>query len=780
MSRTLRAKLRRDIVAQWPQFAAITVTMLLGVGLFAASYDAYQNLLASYDRVFAEQRFADLFVTGGEVEEFAADARTTAGVAAVSTRTQADLPLRFRADKLPGRVIGLPAQGQPAVNRVTVLRGSGLDGPASALVEHHTADHFGLRPGSTVRVYGRDGWVSLRVTGVVASGEYLWPARSRQDPIPVPDNFGVLFVPEPMARQLAGAGPNQALVRLTEPGDTRLDSLAARARDAGATDVYTRADQPSNSLLHEDIRGFGELSVMFPLLFLSAAGLAGYVLLTRRVRTERPVIGMLRACGMPRRKLLRHYLGYGLAAGLTGAVLGLAAGVPSARLLSRVYLEAISLPADSAVVGAVRADTVAAGLGFGIVAGIAAAWAPARMAARVPPAEAMRLAPEQPGGRSLLERVLPVARRLPPGGRLVLRGIERNRRRSAFTALSVVLALLLILISWTMIDTMEGMLRTQFDVVSRQDASVEFTGPARLDPLRELPGVTAVEPTVRTQVTVRAGGGDYATALQALPADTRMHGFRLVGGGTTRLPSDGVLLARGVTDRLGVRVGDTVTLILPLLGRTVTAPVRGVLDEPLGSFGYGSLDWLRDAVGEVSVTSALLRFAPEADRADLRRTISALDGVAGYEDSKALARMYRQYAGLFYAFVGGMLVLGALMAFAVVFTTMSVNVLERSRELATLRAAGVRHRTVARLVAAENLLVASLGVVPGLILGVVAGRLFLDSYSSDQFRLDLVVRPTTLLFSAVAVLAVAAASQWPSLRAVRRLEIATVVRERGG
>lgn len=46
------------------------------------------------------------------------------------------------------------------------------------------------------------------------------------------------------------------------------------------------------------------------------------------------------------------------------------------------------------------------------------------------------------------------------------------------------------------------------------------------------------------------------------------------------------------------------------------------------------------------------------------------------------------------------------------------------------------------------------------------------SFSSDLFQLELVVQPTTVL------IAVAAVSQWPSLRAMRRLDIAEVVRER--
>jgi putative ABC transport system permease protein len=118
------------------------------------------------------------------------------------------------------------------------------------------------------------------------------------------------------------------------------------------------------------------------------------------------------------------------------------------------------------------------------------------------------------------------------------------------------------------------------------------------------------------------------------------------------------------------------------------------------------------------------------------------------------------------------------MAFAIIFTTMSVNIVERQRELATLRAAGVRYRAIAGVVGGENTLVAALGVLPGLVLGLVAAAGMLQTYSSDQFSLDLYVRPMTLVLSVLAIMGVAVLSQVPGLRAVRRMDVAQVVRER--
>jgi putative ABC transport system permease protein len=179
----------------------------------------------------------------------------------------------------------------------------------------------------------------------------------------------------------------------------------------------------------------------------------------------------------------------------------------------------------------------------------------------------------------------------------------------------------------------------------------------------------------------------------------------------------------------------------------------------------------------VPITSALLRFEDGADRDAVRRSVQELRFVASYEDARSLVELMDQFTGLFYGFIGAMLSLGALMAFAIMFTTMSVNIGERAREVATLRASGAQLGQISRLISSENLIMTLLGIVPGLIAGVIGGRLLMDSYSSDLFRLDLIVRPWTLVIASLAIVAVAFVSQWPSLRAVRRLDIASVVRE---
>jgi putative ABC transport system permease protein len=109
---------------------------------------------------------------------------------------------------------------------------------------------------------------------------------------------------------------------------------------------------------------------------------------------------------------------------------------------------------------------------------------------------------------------------------------------------------------------------------------------------------------------------------------------------------------------------------------------------------------------------------------------------------------------------------------------MTVNVAERTGELATLRAAGVPLRRIAGILATENLTATLFAVPVGLMAGAAAAWEALESFSNDMFHMELTLDWGTLASAVVAVLAASLLSQIPAIRMVRGLDIARVVRER--
>jgi putative ABC transport system permease protein len=780
----LGRKARRDIRRQKWQFIAVIVTVVLGVGMFAGSFNAYLNLGTSLEGSYDRFAMADMTVNGVS-SDFADTAKGVDGVEDAIARRQADIPFEIGDDSLLGRVVGVPVDGEPAVNSLDVTEGTSLDpdDPQGVIVEANAADEFELEVGDTFLIRG----VDVHVIGVAVSTEYLWPARDSQNAFTAPKSFAVAFVDERAfdEDEAADVAVNEQVLVLYEDGvDTEeVDAAVTDAANAaGAGSVEPLADQPSNVVINTEIDGLQTMAIALPMLFLAAAGMAIYVVVTRLVFSQRGVIGTLRATGFSRRTMSRHYLSYGLGVGLVGAVLGAIFGALLGRGMTAIYIEAFGIPD---LVAEFHLPTVLIALAFGAIAGILAGLAPARTVSRMAPAEAMRGdAPVQNGKLSIFERVIPPLRHAPVRWRMTFRGIGRNKKRSLSMVIGVILGMTLIMASWGMMDTAFD---RQFNDIAKEDATVVLSVPvdqAQVDTIAGVTGVAVAEPVISLEATIVHDGETLATLLEGYATDTQVHGF------SPALTDDGALLGHAMEDLLDVSVGDKIEIRLPAIETDISTTVAGFVDEPMTTAAYLSSDTLTSLVVDAGtgvtaddltapdITSVKALFDDQADRDAVIQDMKRLDTVAVVVDANEMRDMIESFQALFYAFIGIMIVFGGAMAFALIFNIISVNVAERSSEFASMRANGLTHRRVAAMIVGETGLLTAIGIIPGLIIGWLAAVAFVNSFSSPEFPITAEMRPLTFIGSAVAMFVVAGLSLIPAVRAVKRIDVGEIVRER--
>ncbi len=782
-ARLLARKTRRDLRRRRSQVVAVAITVFLGIGLFAANYDAAANLDASYRELYDRLDFADVWGIGGPTDRVAAELAADPDVTAVATRTRFDAPIRIGDRQLVGTVIGMPTDVVAPLNRLYLLDGRDFDGRDTtadvAIVEQHGRKEFGLVPGDTVAVHGAAGWRPLELVGSAASAEYVWLAPSRQQIFTVPDEFAVVFVPEHLARELAPDTPLQVMATVVDHDPVTAERVAGAVRAAGVSDVYSRAQQASNNALQSDVTGFQQLSFLFPVLFLSVAGMAAFVLLSRMIRTERPQIGMMVANGMSARTIRRHYTSHALVAVLLGAVPGLTVGALIGRWISRLYTGFLDIP-----ITVIRFSpaTIFWSAGFVLVVTLLAGGLPARAAARIEPAEAMRPpAPRSVSKRSVVERVWP--RPLPQWVRMVLRNVTRSRRRFLSTVLGVVLALVLMITSFGMADTVFALVDRQFGDIDKRDLTITFDHTVGTDDLAALearPDVATAERFAELPVVLAANGATSDELLQVFERETVAHGF------DEPLPADGVLVSDLSRRALGVRVGDEIEVTVPTItGAQATGggparfetTVAGFVDEPIPSVSYASIDaW--DRAGAPPTDVAVVTLFDRGTHQIVRDALQSEPGVVAVVDQRAMVDTLQQFMGLTYLFIGLMVAFALIMAIALVYNMVSVSIAERTGEVATLQANGIGRRFVRRTVTAENLLTVAAGVVPGTVLGWLMARAFLTQFETESFSFDFLLTNRSLALSVALVVAAALLAQWPGLRALGRIDLAAVVRER--
>lgn len=339
------------------------------------------------------------------------------------------------------------------------------------------------------------------------------------------------------------------------------------------------------------------------------------------------------------------------------------------------------------------------------------------------------------------------------------------------------MALMLVLMVLGLRDGIGLFLTRTFDDLERWDISASFSEPqpaSVADAVRGFAGVEEVSPYLQLPVRLTSPSGREDVLLTALDPAQQLRGLRLEGiTPTDALATDAIVLTDSIAADLAVSAGDRVTVATP--GGSYELRVGGTSDEPIPPRAYISLDTAAGLAGTDSppVNGLYLRVESAADVALIRNRLFDLPGAESVKLRQEQRKDLASQLALFTAILAVMLAFAVAMAFALVFNAMTINVLEREREYATMRSLGTHPSAIGRFLTVEGIALWALALVPGLLLGTwVAGQLG-EAVGAGLFDLPVHISTVSYLGTSLGILLVLLAAIALPLRRVARLDLAS-------
>jgi len=789
VTRGLRTKLWRDVWSHKGQFLAAAVVVACGIAVFVSLFSVYRNLRLSRDSYYRRFRFADFFI---ELERAPIQAvqrvNQIPGVLGARGRIVKDVPLELDGNEgsVVGRFISMPARRQPGVNDIHLVSGTYFSGAdeREVIVNQRFCEANGLAPGDSFYATINQRRERLHIVGTAYSPEYVYPIRNPQQFAPNDRGFAIVFVKQSFAESAfdMGSAVNN-IVGLLRPGADLEAVLAAAKRllkPYGVYHRYGRDKQLSHQYVSEEIRQLRNSAVVVPSVFLLIAALVVHIIMSRITEQQRTQIGLLCALGYTKWQIVLHYLGYAfLVAGL-GAVTGEAAGQFLAGLFMRMYRPFFRFPQFAA---RLYPDLFA--LSFAVsAAGCAAGTVHSVLrVARLDPAAAMRPPAPPTGRRILLERVAPLWSRLGVEWRTVLRNMARARARTAITVVGVATATVILLIGLTLTDFFDHLIAFQFNMVDRADLHVDFIAerpPAAVADVARLDGVMLCEGVLQYGFELRKGWREKSVLVMGLPRSCRLHGVYDEAGRRLTVPPVGVLLPERLARYLGVRPGSVLAAEPYVRGKEpVRMPVEAVAKQFVGLTVYADREYLSRLLGEGEMINGVLATVDSRKFYEVVERLDDMPGVSGAVSNRRILAGFRDTAramSVVSTFVLGCF--AGIIAFAVIYNSASINISERERELASLRAMGLDGSSVARVGTNDIMPLGLLGVAIGVPLGRLACAGMSRLYETDLYSLSVVIFPRTYATAVALIVAFLMFSRHVCKRKVARIDIIRVLKTR--
>ena len=540
------------------------------------------------------------------------------------------------------------------------------------------------------------------------------------------------------ARQEAESELQDALREL-EDAEGELQDARQEAAEQLRLELYTldRDANPGYVTFESDVRIIDGLADAFPLFFALVAALVCVTTMTRMVGEERTLIGTLKALGYSAGGAMAKYLLYAGTAALLGGVAGFFLG--TAAIPACVWV-AYGIVYDYARLR-FYFDPVLYGLSLAVsVPGALLVTALAcRRELREKPAELIRPRAPKAGRRLLLERFTPLWRRLPFLSKLSLRNAFRYPARVLMLLLGIGGCTALMVAGFGAKDSVARISDYQYGEIFLYDLAVSLdTEDLPSDAERLWQGETEAAVLTRQEtVTLRAGQREKSTRLIAAREDLGglidLHDDR----GPLPFPGKGeAVITEKIAESLSLRPGDALTLVTDG-GESVSLTVSGVCKNYLNHYLFCRTDSLDDK----PLNCALLRCAPETDSSRLGARLRGEEGVSYVtETARERETMERSMASLDLMVLLLIVCSGAL-AFITLYNLTNINILERIREIATVKVLGFFPRETADYVLRENLLLAFLGAVLGLWLGKGLHLLVVRSIVVDAMTYEIRIAP---------------------------------------
>ncbi|GAB78679.1 putative ABC transport system permease protein [Austwickia chelonae] len=355
-------------------------------------------------------------------------------------------------------------------------------------------------------------------------------------------------------------------------------------------------------------------------------------------------------------------------------------------------------------------------------------------------------------------------------GQLAVDNARRNPSRSAATSSALLVGVTLITLLTVSITSAQQIIEQELDKVTPVDVIVTSAGgniPASAaDKVRNVSGVTTVSSPLMAQVKLQ---GKNAKGVET-STDRELFGVSAENGKASRAAEvfsdlkDGVVI---LPSEDGFKDGSTISVKGPD-GRSVS--LTTLVRPRSGDLAIVTESTLRQLTPKAQ-NVLWARYADGTDTAVAQERISeALKGVPAVQigGAAALRAQFDTVVQMLLALATGMLGVSVLIALVGISNTLSLSVLERTQESGLLRALGITRRQLRRMLGVEAVLLASVGVVLGLVLGTFYGFSLLQAAVGDKVDVPLNLPWGTLLgVTVVALLAGWAASVLPGRRAAK-------------
>ena len=573
-----------------------------------------------------------------------------------------------------------------------------------------------------------------------------------RDPVELspPFTFNAAFYVTPEAFNRVAGYQLYTQLRLTLPeysepnAELAVNAIERNLRRVGVGIGFWQAFDPSKHFLQPSVDG---INLILTIMAVASLGLTTFLIINTMnalMVQQIPQVGIMKIVGGLSRQIASIYL-IGVAIyGILSLLIAIPIGAIAGDVLSRWLLTILNVTTTPFEL---LPQAFILQIAVGLLTPLLAALWPVFRGVAIPVARALSsygLGQGQYGTR-ILDRILGKVRGIPRLAALTLRNTFRRPGRVVMTEITLIVAGAIFMMVLTTSHSFNHTIDKIFSGFG-YDVLIVFEQPQRIDEIMPLvasrPNISRAEMWIfnngYTHTLEETADEDREIVLRGIPTNTQLFEPEIVAG-RNLLAEDGhaLLLNQKLAADMGIGVGEQIIINLDPYGDSTWTVVGLILDLGAGpdqNSAYMYRDTLsaemntngRASVVEVRGTTQSLaaQLAIEKDLTDFFESRGV--GVAFTQTAQEVRDTANAQFNIITIVLLIMTVLIALVGSFGLSGTLSINVMERTREIGVMRAVGASSWDVSRVFVGEGMMLGLLSWVQAIPLSAFGAQIFVD------------------------------------------------------
>ena len=540
-----------------------------------------------------------------------------------------------------------------------------------------------------------------------------------------------------------------------EDGKTELADAKAELEDVEVPEWFVLDRGTVQQLVEygSNTERIGNLGDVFPAVFYLVAALVSLTTMTRMIEEERIQIGTMKALGYGKGAIVSKYLWYSLSATLTGGALGVVVG---SYLFPWVIMTAYGILYTNLpyILTPIQWNTSIISVMIAVVCTVVATMSSCYKELMAAPAILMRPVAPPVGKRVFLEYIKPLWNAMSFSWKATFRNLFRYKKRFFMTIFGIGGCMALLLVGFGLRDSIMDIVNKQYKEVwtydaylSISDEKVSLEGKEHRKDIENYMFIHTKAMDMESPESQVSANLFVPQSLEGLD-DFVMFQDR-VSGEKYSLTKDNTIITEKLAKLLNVSVGDTIEIHFDDVTK-YPVTIDAIAENYMFHYVYISAEKYEELCGEAPESNQLylqtVDMSEEEKEAFSGEMLSdeGVDSITYVEELQESVSIMMKALELV---IIVLIVAAGMLAFIVLYNLNNINIIERRRELATLKVLGFYDMEVANYVYRENVLLTVLGIIAGVIMGFFLHRFVILTVEIDMMMFGREIKWQSFVYS---------------------------------